>query len=257
MGQHDLQPAFTGGPPVAHLRMAQHAVGGRHRPLGVHQHGLAHVPEPDLLLVGEWRDGRVFALALASPPSQEEGDRFEVRMLPEGLRHGRLTLSRPNWGSGPDYAPHSPMTVQSGPQPQPDDLASARTSADTVPAGSTDEPVVPSRAARHRTRRAWWQRPAVVILAVTAFAGGLRFYHLSAPHAYVFDETYYAKDGCLDTGYPYKECHLDKPSEQTFTVHPPLGRWIIAGSEKAFGNRPFGWRFASVVAGTLSVSLTA
>jgi dolichyl-phosphate-mannose--protein O-mannosyl transferase len=145
------------------------------------------------------------------------------------------------------------MSMESDPPP---DFAPARPTPDAAPAYPTDE-IVPSRAARHLTRRAWWQRPAVVILAVTAFAGGLRFYHLSAPHAYVFDETYYAKDGCFDAGYPFKECHLDNPSEQTFTVHPPLGRWIIAGSEKAFGNRPFGWRFASAVAGTLSVTLTA
>jgi dolichyl-phosphate-mannose-protein mannosyltransferase len=104
-------------------------------------------------------------------------------------------------------------------------------------------------------RRRWYDRPVLVILAVTALAGGLRFYHLSSPHEYVFDETYYAKDGCYDAGFPYKQCKLESPGEQTFTVHPPLGRWIIAGGEKAFGNRPFGWRFASAVAGTLSVGL--
>jgi dolichyl-phosphate-mannose--protein O-mannosyl transferase len=97
----------------------------------------------------------------------------------------------------------------------------------------------------------------MVIAAVTLFAGGLRFYHLSSPHAYVFDEVYYAKDGCYDAGFPYKDCKLDRPGEQTVTVHPPLGRWIIAGGEAAFGNRPFGWRFSSAVAGTLSVTLLA
>jgi dolichyl-phosphate-mannose-protein mannosyltransferase len=99
--------------------------------------------------------------------------------------------------------------------------------------------------------------PVLVIVAVTAFAGGLRFYHLSTPHTYVFDEVYYAKDGCYDAGFPYKDCKLDHPGEQTVTVHPPLGRWIIAGGEAAFGNRPFGWRFSSAVAGTLSVALLA
>jgi len=124
-------------------------------------------------------------------------------------------------------------------------------------AGSVDESqVVGTRVERFaRDRRRWYRRPVLVILAVTALAGGLRFYHLSAPHAYVFDETYYAKDGCLDAGFPFQQCHLETPTEQTFTVHPPLGRWIIAGGEAAFGNRPFGWRFASAVAGTLSVLL--
>ncbi|TMK86491.1 MAG: phospholipid carrier-dependent glycosyltransferase [Actinobacteria bacterium] len=120
---------------------------------------------------------------------------------------------------------------------------------------SPEAPIVPSRVERRRARRRWYARPFVVIAAVTAIAGGLRFYHPSAPHAYVFDEVYYAKDGCFDAGFPYKDCKLENPGEQTVTVHPPLGRWIIAGSEAAFGNRPFGWRFSSAVAGTLSVAL--
>jgi dolichyl-phosphate-mannose-protein mannosyltransferase len=120
-----------------------------------------------------------------------------------------------------------------------------------------EAPPATTRVERGRARRRWFDRPVLVIAAVTAFAGGLRFYHLSAPHTYVFDEVYYAKDGCFDAGFPYKECKLDHPGEQTATVHPPLGRWIIAGGEAAFGNRPFGWRFSSAVAGTLSVALLA
>ena len=116
---------------------------------------------------------------------------------------------------------------------------------------------LPSRVERHPVRKRWYARPILVIGAVTAIAGGLRFYHLSTPHVYVFDEVYYAKDGCIDAGFNYKACKLDNPGEQTDTVHPPLGRWIIAGGEAAFGNRPFGWRFASAVAGTLSVTLLA
>src|SRR5262249_12289118 len=56
---------------------------------------------------------------------------------------------------------------------------------------------------------------------------------------------------------PYKQCDLSSPGEQTITVHPPLGRWIIAGGEAWFGNRPFGWRIASAIFGTLSVTLLA
>jgi dolichyl-phosphate-mannose-protein mannosyltransferase len=118
-----------------------------------------------------------------------------------------------------------------------------------------DQQVPGSRAARHAHRQRWYARPFVVIVAVTALAGGLRFYHLSAPHAYVFDEVYYAKDGCYDAGYPYKSCGLDSPGEQTFTVHPPLGRWIIAVGEKVYGNNTFGWRVASATFGTISVLL--
>jgi dolichyl-phosphate-mannose-protein mannosyltransferase len=133
-------------------------------------------------------------------------------------------------------------------------------------------PVHGSRMERRASRIRWYARPFVVIAAVTAVAGGLRFYHLSAPHAFVFDEVYYAKDGCFDAGFPYKACQLESPGEQTDTVHPPLGRWIIAGAIAVTGkpsdfgcqfgvvsNRchPFSFRVASAVFGTLSVLLLA
>lgn len=154
------------------------------------------------------------------------------------------------WGTGGPTS--SPGRLAEPIPPPPPGPVDARDSA------ADGELLRPSRVERHaRTRVRWWDRPVLVILAVTALAGGMRFYHLSAPHEYVFDETYYAKDGCVDAGYPFKECKLNNPGEQTFTVHPPLGRWIIAASEKAFGNRPFGWRFASAVAGTTSVALLA
>jgi dolichyl-phosphate-mannose-protein mannosyltransferase len=115
-----------------------------------------------------------------------------------------------------------------------------------------------TRAERHRERRRRGPSNAfLIILAVTALAAGLRLWHLSSPHTYVFDEVYYAKDGCYDAGYPYKQCDLESPGEQTFTVHPPLGRWLIAGGEKVFGNKPFGWRIGSAVFGTLSVLLVS
>src|SRR5437879_2227716 len=98
---------------------------------------------------------------------------------------------------------------------------------------SEEQPVDATRVDRLRRPR-WYTRPFVVIVAVTAIGGGLRFYHLSSPHAFVFDEVYYAKDGCFDAGFPYRKCQLAVPGEQTFTVHPPLGRWIIAGAVSLF-----------------------
>ena len=54
----------------------------------------------------------------------------------------------------------------------------------------------------------------------------------------------------------WDELHLfkDVPS---FVVHPPLGKWVIAAGEWAFGVNPFGWRFGVAVLGTLSVLMTA
>jgi dolichyl-phosphate-mannose-protein mannosyltransferase len=127
-----------------------------------------------------------------------------------------------------------------------------------------------SRVQRRASRVRWYAHPFLVIVAVTAVAGGLRFYHLSSPRAFVFDEVYYAKDGCLDAGFPYRQCQLDSPTEQTVTVHPPLGRWIIAagialtGKPSDFGCQfgiisprchPFSFRVAAAAFGTLSVLL--
>jgi dolichyl-phosphate-mannose-protein mannosyltransferase len=129
-----------------------------------------------------------------------------------------------------------------------------------------------SRVQRRAARIRWYARPFLVILAVTAVAAGLRFYHLSTPRAFVFDEVYYAKDGCLDAGFNYKQCGLDSPVEQTVTVHPPLGRWIIAGGIAFTGKpsdfgcqfgitsprcHPFSFRVAAAAFGTLSVLLVA
>jgi dolichyl-phosphate-mannose-protein mannosyltransferase len=115
--------------------------------------------------------------------------------------------------------------------------------------------VVGTRASRNERRPRRVASMWLVLLAVTALAAGLRLYHLSSPNAYVFDEVYYAKDACYDAGFPFLKCGLDSPAEQTFTVHPPLGRWTIAGGEWVFGDRPFGWRIASAVSGTISVLL--
>ena len=115
--------------------------------------------------------------------------------------------------------------------------------------------------------RLWgWLAP----LTVAVIGGFLRFWHLGRPDYLVFDETYYVKQGAslLKWGH---ERHikegLEKPDElwnvgntdvwgdkPDFVVHPPVGKWMIAGGEYLFGTtNPFGWRFASAVVGTLSI----
>ncbi len=120
----------------------------------------------------------------------------------------------------------------------------------------TQETVRPHRSERYE-RRARLVRVGLMVAAVTILAAGLRFYHLSRPSDYVFDEVYYAKDGCFDAGIPFERCGLEDPGEQTFTVHPPLGRELIALGIDGFGNHSFGWRVAAAVAGTASVAFTA
>ncbi len=147
------------------------------------------------------------------------------------------------WTALPDVAPPRPGVDE----PQ----------APAAPAPVLDDGFVFGTRVERFQRTPWYLAPWAMLLIVTALAGGLRFYHLTTPRGYVFDEVYYAKDGCFDAGYPYKQCALDNPTEQTVTVHPPVGRELIALSIRVFGNDELGWRFASALAGTLSVLLLA
>jgi dolichyl-phosphate-mannose--protein O-mannosyl transferase len=109
-------------------------------------------------------------------------------------------------------------------------------------------------------------------LAVTLFAGVLRFYNLSKPRAVIFDETYYAKDAyaLLKFGYEHNTAKnadkllLQHPANThiwadggSFVAHPPAGKWLIAIGESMFGMTPFGWRFSAALIGTLSVLILA
>lgn len=109
-----------------------------------------------------------------------------------------------------------------------------------------------------------------VLLMLIAF--GLRVYHLGSPKKFQFDETYYAKDAWAMLTFGYSRNYAqdadtinpqilggtttglwrDGPS---MTVHPEVGKWIIAAGEKAFGMDPFGWRIASAVVGSLMILL--
>ncbi|HYH28266.1 MAG TPA: phospholipid carrier-dependent glycosyltransferase [Actinomycetota bacterium] len=94
----------------------------------------------------------------------------------------------------------------------------------------------------------------VVVAAVTAVAAWLRLDDLGRPGRKVFDEIYYASDGCWYSGIDYQDCGLDQDVERSW-VHPPLGKVLIAAGIDAFGNRPFGWRVSAALAGTLTVAL--
>ncbi|PWI16141.1 phospholipid carrier-dependent glycosyltransferase [Streptomyces sp. Act143] len=104
-------------------------------------------------------------------------------------------------------------------------------------------------------------------LLVTLFAGVIRFWHLGSPKAVIFDETYYAKDAwaIVHRGF---EVSWDKnandvildvgskvtiPSDASYVVHPPVGKYVIGLGELMFGFDPFGWRFMTALLGTLSV----
>jgi dolichyl-phosphate-mannose-protein mannosyltransferase len=97
------------------------------------------------------------------------------------------------------------------------------------------------------------QKAILVVFAATALAGMLRVYRLGSPPEKVFDEVYYASDGCWYSGEDFRKCGLDTDVERSW-VHPPLAKTIIGWGIDIFGNRPFGWRVAAAAAGTLTVA---
>lgn len=130
-------------------------------------------------------------------------------------------------------------------------------------------------AAPHRLARPLWRPiPGNAVLAwvgpllVTAFAFALRFYRLAVPAKTAFDEVYYSCDAQLLLRFGYEHAHMKDnvcivdatTPGPGFVVHPPLGKWLIALGEAAFGYSPnggtraaFGWRIAACVFGALSV----
>ena len=148
---------------------------------------------------------------------------------------------------------------------------------DAVPGPALPEPVVAQVPARPPTTLERLRSPMpadrvtgwVVTLLISATAFVLRVVNLGYPNKLVFDETYYAKDGyaLLHDGFERNwpsnandSVTAGNPdvmqSGGAFIVHPPVGKWLIAGGEQLFGMNSFGWRFASLVFGTLLVLVT-
>lgn len=111
--------------------------------------------------------------------------------------------------------------------------------------------------------RGWW-----VTGALTGLASILRLPNLGWPHAFSFDETYYAKDAFSLLRFGYEKSFVDKANDlllagntavfrdsAEFVVHPPLGKWAIALGEAAFGMNPFGWRIVMALLGIAAVAL--
>lgn len=120
----------------------------------------------------------------------------------------------------------------------------------------------------HLLRRDRWQS-WIVTLLIGLLAFWLRIRNVGYPGYLIFDETYYAKDAYTLLRLGYEASWPDDANDQikmgvtdiyttdpSFIVHPQLGKWLIAAGEHLFGMNAFGWRFASVVFGTLLVMAT-
>ncbi|MDQ4142466.1 MAG: phospholipid carrier-dependent glycosyltransferase [Actinomycetota bacterium] len=98
-----------------------------------------------------------------------------------------------------------------------------------------------------------WRALDWLWLSLITLAGGIvRLFRVADPREFVFDEVYYAKDACMYVHASIEKCKLDELQNE---VHPPLGKWLIAGGIKVFGFNSLGYRIAVVIAGTVTIAL--
>lgn len=98
----------------------------------------------------------------------------------------------------------------------------------------------------------WTPLDTLAMVLITVIGGALRFVRVAQPDSIVFDEVYYAKEGCYYATGSLSACGLETAPNE---VHPPLGKWLVGIGVKVFGFDSFGWRIAAVVAGTISIAL--
>jgi dolichyl-phosphate-mannose-protein mannosyltransferase len=98
----------------------------------------------------------------------------------------------------------------------------------------------------------WTRRDTIAATTITLAAAAVRFIDLSRPASLVNDEGFYARDGCWYVVASSRVCGIHG---ELSTEHPPLAKWLIGGGIRTFGFHPFGWRFSSAAAGTLTVLL--
>jgi len=105
--------------------------------------------------------------------------------------------------------------------------------------GSTPRPIVPIVILK------WLRLDTIIIVALTAIAAVLRFWHLGHPPEIVFDEVHFVGQA---RHYIHGESFLDP--------HPPLAKLLIALGILGFGDHPWAWRLGTATAGTLMIPIT-
>ena len=104
-----------------------------------------------------------------------------------------------------------------------------------------------------RTDRARWSRSdSVAVAVVTALACAVRGFRLTQPPFIYSDELFYAREAC---NYVYRSPATCGIPLDAVSAHPPMGKWLISLGIRVSGWEPFGWRIASLIAGTLTVAL--
>jgi dolichyl-phosphate-mannose-protein mannosyltransferase len=117
----------------------------------------------------------------------------------------------------------------------------------------TGSPGVPGAVRRRLSTLDNWLDPYswITTAVIVAIAAILRLVNLGSPKGYIFDEVYYPTDAwdMLQYGVEWDE----KGPGPAYVVHPPLGKWMIALGELAFGNNEVGWRISGAICGVLMV----
>jgi dolichyl-phosphate-mannose-protein mannosyltransferase len=94
---------------------------------------------------------------------------------------------------------------------------------------------------------------ALLVAVILLSSAGVRLWHLARPAEYMFDEIYYAKDAkaIVDGRVRPKPPFRWEAGDEVSWPHPELGKMAIAVGILLFGDRSFGWRLPSVVAGLI------
>jgi predicted membrane-bound dolichyl-phosphate-mannose-protein mannosyltransferase len=106
-----------------------------------------------------------------------------------------------------------------------------------------------------------------VVLLICMASLGVRLINLDGPcekscakasdHSLVFDEVYYVNAARLIDGIAVSDSkhYGGAPTgEDPNAEHPQLGKLMIAGTIRIFGDNPLGWRLPSLILGTLAVA---
>lgn len=98
-----------------------------------------------------------------------------------------------------------------------------------------------------------------LLLVILAFAYLTRMFNVYTPNGYMFDEVYHASTAKLIAHNDPRAFEWWNPPPEPNTavdwLHPPLAKYTQALSIVAFGENSFGWRFSSVIFGTLTIMM--
>ncbi|MGH7426458.1 MAG: phospholipid carrier-dependent glycosyltransferase, partial [Candidatus Methylomirabilales bacterium] len=94
----------------------------------------------------------------------------------------------------------------------------------------------------------------MVLALVSLVSVGSRVLWLASPRLLIFDEHYYVNAARVILGLEASPFYAKStPGKDPNREHPPLGKLALAGSIRAFGDGPVGWRLPSVAFGSLAI----